>query len=195
MTDGQVAPPSSPSMPEPPAVPEGWYARPDGTSAWWDGANWLTPVTPVVLPTLPAALDGGASAPRPVEEAERSATPIGHAELWAKPGDSAGGPAAEAKPRASRLAIASMVLGVAGLIVFPLGLIPPEMATLVPQWVVMLYFPLVTSAVVLGHVSRRRVDGRPGLETAPSMAGLIMGYIGLGLLLLLGLAARLSPLT
>jgi hypothetical protein len=88
-----------------------------------------------------------------------------------------------------------MVLGIAGLI-----MIPADMFTFIPEWVGEwvggLYFPLMTSAVVLGHVSRRRVDGRPGLETASSMAGLITGYIGLGLLFLFfGLTILSSPFT
>jgi hypothetical protein len=89
-----------------------------------------------------------------------------------------------------------MVLGIVTLIVLPLGLIPADIATFMTEWVWALHLPLVMLAVVLGHVSRRGVNGRPGLETASSMAGLITGYISLGLLfLLLVLAALLSPFT
>jgi hypothetical protein len=192
MTTDESGQPLAPSMPPPPAAPEGWYARPDGTSAWWDGANWLTPVTPVVLP---APLDNGGSAPRPVAEAEQSASPIADAGLRTQSDDSAGGAAAGAKSLASRLAIASMALGIAGLIMVFLWSTPVGAPGSIPEWV-RPYLPLWAAAVVLGHVSRRRVDGRPGLEAASSMAGLITGYIGLGFFLpLLGLADLLRPFT
>jgi hypothetical protein len=39
MTTDESVQPLAPPVPAPSAVPEGWYARPDGTFAWWDGAN------------------------------------------------------------------------------------------------------------------------------------------------------------
>jgi len=48
-------------------------------------------------------------------------------------------------------------------------------------------------AVLLGHISRSKVQGRPGLKSASSMTGVITGYVGLGLSLpLLGLAYLIS---
>jgi hypothetical protein len=42
MTTDESVQPLVPSVPAPLAAPAGWYARPDGTSAWWNGAVWAS---------------------------------------------------------------------------------------------------------------------------------------------------------
>jgi hypothetical protein len=55
---------------------------------------------------------------------------------------------------------------------------------------VVLLIPIASAcAVLLGHISRSKVDGLPGFKSASSKAGLITGYVNLGIFLpLFGLA-------
>jgi hypothetical protein len=77
-----------------------------------------------------------------------------------------------------------MVLGIASVVMLTLSL------SVSPGGLMVLLAALAAViAVLLGHVSRSKVQGRPGLKSASSMTGLTAGYVGLGLLPVL-----LSPL-
>jgi hypothetical protein len=80
-----------------------------------------------------------------------------------------------------------MVLGIASLVVFFVAF-----SVDTAPW--FLVVPIASAcAVLLGHISRSKGQGRPGLKSASSMTGLITGYVGLGLSLpLLGLAYLIS---
>ena len=185
MTDDQVATPSSPSAPKPRAVPAGWYAWPDGTSAWWDGANWLT--SGAASP-LPASSSNADVAPIPMAVAGPVAPPFGGTGLPMSADGSVGRAADDSKPRPGQSSIASMMLGIASVVILVLSLS-------VSRSGLMLLFAALAAvfAVLLGHISRSKVQGRPGLKSASSMTGVITGYVGLGLSLpLLGLAYLIS---
>jgi hypothetical protein len=70
-----------------------------------------------------------------------------------------------------------MMLGIASVVILVLSLS-------VSRSGLMLLFAALAAvfAVLLGHISRSKVQGRPGLKSASSMTGLITGYVGLGLL-------------
>jgi hypothetical protein len=80
-----------------------------------------------------------------------------------------------------------MVLGIASLVVFFVAF-----SVDTAPW--FLIVPIASAcAVLLGHISRSKGQGRPGLKSASSMTGLVTGYVGLGLSLpLLGLAYLIS---
>lgn len=82
---------------------------------------------------------------------------------------------AGAPPTTSGMAVASLVLGICGL---PLLLACGFFGT-----------PVSLLAVVLGHVSRSQISARPGVLRGSGMAtaGLITGYVSLGLALIIGL--------
>jgi hypothetical protein len=72
-------------------------------------------------------------------------------------------PAPPAPPKNNALAIASLVCGVAQLMLWPLATIP---------------------AVVLGHVARRQIRRTGEQGAALALAGIILGWIGVGLAVL-----------
>jgi hypothetical protein len=79
-------------------------------------------------------------------------------------------PAPPAPPKNNALAIASLVCGVAQLMLWPLATIP---------------------AVMLGHVARRQIRRTGEQGAGMALAGLILGWIGVGFTALLVLVAIL----
>jgi hypothetical protein len=101
------------------------------------------------------------------------------------PDGSVGGHVDDPKPRASRLSIASLVLGIASVASLVLVVISIAAAESIPYSGYAVYFMIPFGAfasvfaVLFGHVSRKKVGGRPGLKSAPSLIGLVTGYVGL----------------
>jgi hypothetical protein len=102
------------------------------------------------------------------------------------PDGSVGGDVDDPKPRASRLSIASLVLGIASVASPMLSVISFTGAfESIPYSGYAAYFMIPFGAfasvfaVLFGHVSRKKVGGRPGLKSAASLIGLITGYVGL----------------
>jgi hypothetical protein len=101
------------------------------------------------------------------------------------PDGSVGGDVDDPKPRASRLSIASLVLGIASVASPVLQAISITGVLGLFEGIDLVRFVLLFGgfvglfAVLFGHVSRRKVGGRPGLKSAASLVGLTLGYIGL----------------
>jgi hypothetical protein len=127
---------------------------------------------------------------------------------WCKWELAAGGSAPPAKPRISGLAIASLYLSIASLLMppafvlyaayypklFGVGVDPKLMSGLA----VSLTFLTSTFAIALGHTARKRISGSRGtlLGKDRALAALLVGYpiaLMMGLLVAFGLTAHFTP--
>lgn len=166
------APPAAPMG----SSPDSSFSTYDGTDSYYDS----TAASIYEVPSLRDASSSGASytsldAPAPLDSTDMRGNDSPPREQTYAGGDGVYGAYAMQYPAAyagaanypgyqptSGLAIASMISGIAGFVMFPvIGSI---------------------LAVVFGHVARREIlqTGRPGNGMA--LAGLILGYIGIGFL-------------
>lgn len=141
---------SDPIAPVPSTPPPGWYPHPAdlGTELYWDGSAWTTQTRPA-----PGSDVTPVYGSRPSDSP--AASPY-HAAPYASP-ESGAYPTAAPAPR-NNLAVASLVLGIVGLVINPF------------------YVPSIL-AIVFGARSRQAAKVA-GLPLGMSTAGMVLGIVG-----------------
>ena len=129
----------------------------------WDRADTVAELRPLFA-------GGDVASPTVSPAAAVPPPPAAIAPLQYDAGPAAYAPGGYGNPPASGMAVASMVLGILAL---PLGLM-----SICLWWIAV---PMTVTGVILGHVARSHArQGRAG-GASMAMAGLVCGYIALGL--------------